>query len=194
VTVPRVPVLRARMRTRVETAAHARRAGETTFFRHHAMTARTGAGILAAASLDARSPPLRLARAPRAPLLMIPRGPRQLSSGAGDLVRLQLLVAAAAAVYGERERERERERESSVCGFVTAVLLARPPPTAAAACLRGLGVRAACGRARCASSAFYPRAFCEIGRGASTLACRPPRPLASYSNPHRSRPMSRPQI
>lgn len=53
-----VPVLRAR--TRVETAAHARRAGVTTFFRHHAMTARTGAGILAAASLDARrrrSPP-----------------------------------------------------------------------------------------------------------------------------------------
>ena len=49
--MPRVPVLRAR--TRVETAAHARRAGETTFFRHHAMTERTGAGILAAASLDA---------------------------------------------------------------------------------------------------------------------------------------------
>lgn len=52
-----VPVLRAR--TRVETAAHARRAGDTTFFRHHAMTARTGAGILAAASL-ARRAPLRL--------------------------------------------------------------------------------------------------------------------------------------
>lgn len=51
-----VPVLRAR--TRVETAAHARRAGDTTFFRHHAMTARTGAGILAAASL-ARRPPTR---------------------------------------------------------------------------------------------------------------------------------------
>uniref|UniRef100_A0A0E0H5K5 Uncharacterized protein n=1 Tax=Oryza nivara TaxID=4536 RepID=A0A0E0H5K5_ORYNI len=49
----RVPGLRAR--TRVETAAHARRAGKTTFFRHHAITARTGAGILAAAaSLDDR--------------------------------------------------------------------------------------------------------------------------------------------
>lgn len=52
--LPPPPVLRAR--TRVETAAHARRAGDTTFFRHHAMTARTGAGILAAASLDALPP------------------------------------------------------------------------------------------------------------------------------------------
>jgi hypothetical protein len=49
-----VPVLVAR--TRVETAAHARRAGKTTFFRHQAMTARTGAGIFVTASLDARCP------------------------------------------------------------------------------------------------------------------------------------------
>jgi hypothetical protein len=40
----------------VETAASTRRAGMTTFFRHQAITARTGAGILAAAaSLDAHA-------------------------------------------------------------------------------------------------------------------------------------------
>jgi hypothetical protein len=55
-----VPVLVV-ARTRVETAAHARRAGKTTFFRHQAMTARTGAGNLAVASLDAL-PPRRLGR------------------------------------------------------------------------------------------------------------------------------------
>lgn len=70
--LPPLPVLRPR--TRVETAAHARRAGKTTFFRHQAMTARTGAEILAAASLDAdalapgfdqarSSPPAALLRA-----------------------------------------------------------------------------------------------------------------------------------
>ena len=174
------------MRTRVETAAHARRAGETTFFRHHAMTARTGAGILAAASLDARSPPLRLARAPRAPLLMIPRGPRQLSSGAGDLVRLQLLVAAAAAVYGERERGRGRGRGRAACAgslrqFYWPGRRRRPLPASAVwVCVRP-----------CASSAFYPRAFCEVGRCASALPPASGRCWRAIPIPHRSRPAAR---
>lgn len=110
-----VPVLRAR--TRVETAAHARRAGDTTFFRHHAMTARTGAGILAAASLDDALP----FGFPWPPLLLTAERAGPLLSG-GDKVRCggQLFVVAvgAAAAYGEKERQ------SCVCWFVTAVLLA----------------------------------------------------------------------
>jgi len=106
--------------------------------------------------------PASLARAPpRPPLLLVT-----------CLVRLQLLVAAAAAVYGEREGGL-----SSVCWFVTAVLLARPPPTAAA-CLRGLGVRAAV-RVLCFLSACLLR-----GRAVRECPAARQRPLlASYSNP-----------
>lgn len=99
-----VPVLRAR--TRVETAAHARRAGETTFFRHHAMTARTGAGILAAASLDARrraaplpfGRPLLLMIAPRGCSLVVTR------SGVAATVR-----CSCCCLWTKREGGREGE-------------------------------------------------------------------------------------
>jgi hypothetical protein len=110
-----VPVLRAR--TRVETAAHARRAGDTTFFRHHAMTARTGAGILAAASLDDALPfgfpwpPLLLTAARLLCSLVVTR-----SAVAGNCSSLLLLLLL---LLMER-----KQRQSCVCWFVTAVLLA----------------------------------------------------------------------
>jgi hypothetical protein len=71
------------------------------------MTARTGAGILAAASLDARR------RAPRQfPLPASASDDRARSplpvTRSGVAASLRLFVAAA-AVYGEREGERERE-------------------------------------------------------------------------------------
>jgi hypothetical protein len=117
-----VPVLVAR--TRVETTAHARRAGKTTFFRHQAMTARTGAGILVAASLDARAPrsPDPPCPPPRPRLRPIWRliPPRARAP--------QLSPAHTLQWFMERKRERERR---SVGWLVTAVLLALPPSAAA---------------------------------------------------------------
>jgi hypothetical protein len=116
----------------VETAAHARRAGKTTFFRHQAMTARTGAGNLAVASVDALPPP-RLGpccfvcvcvpgvrcSAPRSALSLL------------TALRLWLplrWLQTTAVVYGEEERE--KQQAALVGWFVTAVLLALPPSAA----------------------------------------------------------------
>lgn len=127
-TVLRVPVLRAR--TRVETAAHARRAGDTTFFRHHAMTARTGAGILAAASLDARRraplrfpPPAVQAASASDDRARCPPRPRDCSlvTRSGAWLQLFVAAAAAAAVYGEGEAElRVLVRYGSFIGLAAA--------------------------------------------------------------------------
>jgi hypothetical protein len=105
-----VPVLVAR--TRVETTAHARRAGKTTFFRHQAMTARTGAGILVAASLDARAPrsPDPPCPPPRPRLRPIWRliPPRARAPQLSPAHTLQWFM----------ERKRERERDAALVGWL----------------------------------------------------------------------------
>lgn len=108
--LPPLPVLPAR--TRVETAAHARRAGDTTFFRHHAMTARTGAGILAVASLDARRRAPRLAASASDDRARCPPRPHgcSLVTG-GDQVRCGCdcsLLLLLLLLFMEKERESAR--------------------------------------------------------------------------------------